>query len=54
MPQKLTGTEGRYLKLIYRRQVEERKLEPQIWPKSFDVRPATVTERLQKLARKTF
>ena len=53
MPQKLTETEGRYLKLIYRRQVEERKkVRTTEIAKIFDVRPATVTETLQKLAQK--
>lgn len=53
MPQKLTETDGRYLKLIYRRQVEEgRKVGTTEIAEVFDVRPATVTGTLQKLAEK--
>jgi DtxR family Mn-dependent transcriptional regulator len=53
MPQELTENEGRYLKLIYRRQVEERKaVRTTEIADIFDVRPATVTETLQKLAKK--
>jgi DtxR family Mn-dependent transcriptional regulator len=53
MPQKLTKNEGRYLKLIYRRQVEEgKRLRTTEIAEVFDVRPATVTETLQKLAQK--
>lgn len=53
MPQELTENEGKYLKLIYRQQVEERKkLRTTRIAEIFDVRPATVTEMLQKLAQK--
>ena len=53
MPQKLTENEGRYLKLIYRRQVEKRKrVRTTEIAEIFEVRPATVTEMLQKLAQK--
>ncbi len=53
MPQKLTENEGRYLKLIYRRQVEEhRRVRTTDIAHIFEVRPATVTETLQKLAKK--
>ena len=53
MAQELTENEGRYLKLIYRWQVEERKrVRTTEIADIFKVRPATVTEMLQKLAQK--
>ncbi len=53
MPKKLTETEGIYLKLIYRQQIEDRKkVRTTEMAKIFDVQPATVTETLQKLAQK--
>ena len=53
MAQELTENEGRYLKLIYRRQVEEcKRVRTTEMAKIFEVRPATVTETLQKLAKK--
>ena len=53
MSQALTENEGRYLKLIYRRQVEEHKrMRTTEMAKIFKVKPATVTETLQKLAQK--
>jgi DtxR family Mn-dependent transcriptional regulator len=53
MPNTLTENEGRYLKLIYRRQVEEqRKVRTTEMAEVFEVQPATVTEMLQKLAQK--
>lgn len=53
MPITLTENEGRYLKLIYRRQVEEQqKVRNTEMAKIFEVQPATVTETLQKLAQK--
>ena len=52
-PKILTENEGRYLKLIYRRQVEEqRKVRTSEMARLFEVQPATVTETLQKLAEK--
>jgi DtxR family Mn-dependent transcriptional regulator len=49
----VTENEGRYLKLIYRRQVEEGgKLGTTEIADLFDIQPATVTEALQKLAQK--
>jgi len=51
--QTVTHTESRYLKALYRRQVEERgRLTTTILADIFDVRPATVTETLQHLADK--
>ncbi|MEA2089506.1 MAG: metal-dependent transcriptional regulator [Thermoproteota archaeon] len=53
MSQELTENEGRYVKVIYRRQVEERKkVRTTEMANIFGVRPATVTETLQKLAQK--
>ncbi len=53
MPEILTENEGRYLKVIYRRQVEEqKKVRTSEMAKIFEVQPATVTETLQKLAEK--
>ena len=53
MPQNLTENEGRYVKLIYRQLVEERKrVRTTEIAEIFEVRPATVTETLQKLAQK--
>lgn len=53
MPKILTENEGRYLKLIYRRQVEkQRKVRTTEMAQIFEVQPATVTETLQKLAQK--
>lgn len=53
MPQKLTENEGKYVKTIYRRQVEERKsVRTTEMASIFGVQPATVTETLQKLAHK--
>lgn len=53
MLQKLTHIEERYVKLIYRRQVEEHeRLRTKDIADTFGVRPATVTETLQKLAEK--
>ncbi len=51
----LTLVEGRYLKLIYRRQVEEgRRTKTTSLARIFNVQPATVTEMLQKLGGKGF
>lgn len=48
-----TPSEGEYLKFLYRKQVEEgEKLRASALAKRFDVHSATVTEVLQKLARK--
>ncbi len=45
--------EGKYLTLMYRKQVEEdKKVTTTILAKSFEVNPATATEILQKLAKK--
>ncbi len=45
--------EGKYLKLIYRKQHEEfSRVKTTLIAKSVRVRPATVTETLQKLAEK--
>lgn len=49
----LTLKEGKYLTFMYRRQVEEdKKATTTTLAKSFKVNPATVTETLQKLAKK--
>lgn len=49
----VTPSEGEYLKLLYRRQVEEgEKLRTLVLARTFDVHSATVTEMLQKLASK--
>jgi len=49
----MTENEGRYLKLIYRRQVEEDgELGTTEIAEIFNVQPATVTEVFQKLAHK--
>jgi len=49
----VTPTESKYLKFIYRKQVEEgEKLRAILLSRSFDVRPATVTQALQKLSEK--
>jgi len=50
---KITVNEGKYLKLIYRKQHEEfSRIKTTLIAKSVRVRPATVTEMLQKLAEK--
>jgi len=50
---KMTVNEGKYLKLIYRKQREEfSRVKTTLIAKSVRVRPATVTEMLQKLAEK--
>jgi DtxR family Mn-dependent transcriptional regulator len=50
---RITVNEGKYLKLIYRKQHEESsKIKTTLIAKFFRVRPATVTETLQKLADK--
>lgn len=49
----MTENEGRYLKLIYRRQIEEDgRVGTTEMADIFNVQPATVTEVLQKLAEK--
>lgn len=49
----VTPSEGRYLKYIYRRQVEEsEKVRTTAFARAFDVSPPVVTETLQKLAGK--
>ena len=49
----ITVNEGKYLKLIYRKQREElSRVKTTVVAKSVRVRPATVTEVLQKLAGK--
>lgn len=49
----ITSSEGRYLKAIYRNQVEgDDKLTTTNLARIFNVRPATVTEMLQRLADK--
>jgi DtxR family Mn-dependent transcriptional regulator len=49
----VTPSEGVYLKLLYRRQIEEgKKLRTSILARTFDVHSATVTEVLKKLANK--
>jgi DtxR family Mn-dependent transcriptional regulator len=49
----LTPKEGEYLTLIYRKQVEEdKRASTTILAKSFKVSPATVTEIVQRLAKK--
>jgi DtxR family Mn-dependent transcriptional regulator len=49
----LTPKEGKYLTFMYRKQVEEgKRATTTILAKSFKVNPATVTETLQKLAKK--
>ncbi len=49
----ITMNEGKYLKLIYRKQHEElSRVRTTVVAKSVRVRPATVTETLQKLAEK--
>jgi DtxR family Mn-dependent transcriptional regulator len=49
----ITVNEGKYLKLIYRKQREEfSRVKTTVVAKSVRVRPATVTEMLQKLAEK--
>lgn len=49
----VTPSEGEYLKFLYRRQIEEgEKLRTSVLARTFDVHSATVTEVLQKLARK--
>ncbi len=50
---KITANEGKYLKFIYRKQYEEfSRVRTTIIAESIRVRPATVTEMLQKLAEK--
>jgi len=50
---KVTVNEGKYLKLIYRKQHEEfSKVGTTLIAKTVRVQPATVTEMLQKLAEK--
>jgi len=50
---KVTVNEGKYLKLIYRKQQEElSKVGTTLIAKTARVRPSTVTEMLQKLAEK--
>ena len=50
---RITVNEGKYLKLIYRKQHEEfSRVKTTLIAKSVRVRPATVTEMLQKLAEK--
>ncbi|MEM2145308.1 MAG: metal-dependent transcriptional regulator [Candidatus Jordarchaeaceae archaeon] len=50
---KITENEGNYLTFIYRKQQEELVLvRTTILANSFKVKPATVTEMLQKLAKK--
>jgi DtxR family Mn-dependent transcriptional regulator len=50
---RITLNEGKYLKLIYRKQREEfSTVKTTLIAKSVRVRPATVTEMLQKLAAK--
>ena len=50
---KITMNEGRYLKFIYRKQHEEfSRVRTTTIAKSIRVQPATVTEMLQKLAKK--
>ncbi|TET21024.1 metal-dependent transcriptional regulator [Candidatus Bathyarchaeota archaeon] len=50
---RVTVNEGKYLKLIYRKQQEESsKVGTTLIAKTVRVRPATVTEMLQKLAEK--
>ncbi len=50
---KVTANEGKYLKLIYRKQHEEfSKVRTTLIAKTVRVQPATVTEMLQKLAEK--
>ena len=50
---KVTVNEGKYLKLIYRKQHEEfSKVRTTLVAKTVRVQPATVTEMLQKLAEK--
>lgn len=52
---KITKNEGRYLKMIYRKQREENeKLSTCSIAKNLDVRPPSVTEVLQSLAEKEF
>ncbi len=49
----ITANEGRYLKLIYRRQCEESsRVRTTTLARFIKVQPATVTEVLQKLAKK--
>jgi len=49
----VTVGEGRYLKFLYRRQHEEsRRVGTSALAEAFGVKPATVTEMLQKLSRK--
>ena len=50
---RITVNEGKYLKLIYRKQHEESgRVRTTVVAKSVRVRPATVTEMLQNLAEK--
>ena len=50
---RITVNEGKYLKLIYRKQHEEfGMVKTTLIAKSVGVRPATVTEMLQRLAEK--
>ena len=50
---RITVNEGKYLKLIYRKQCEElSRVKTTLIARSAGVRPATVTEMLQKLAEK--
>lgn len=52
---KITKNEGRYLKMIYRKQREENeKLSTCSIAKNLNVRPPSVTEVLQRLAEKEF
>jgi len=49
----ITVNEGKYLKFIYRKQLEEfGRVRTTVMARSVGVRPATVTEMLQKLAEK--
>lgn len=49
----ITPKEGKYLAFLYRKQVEEgKKVTTTVLAKSFKVNPATITEILQKLAKK--
>lgn len=50
---KLTENEGRYIMFVYRKQHEElTQVKTTLLANAFGVRPATVTEMLQKLAYK--
>jgi len=51
---KMTVNEGRYLTFIYRRQQEESsRVRTTGLARSFGIQPATVTEMLQKLAKRS-